>query len=124
MVVSGMDGYDELSLCAPTKITELNDGWIRSYTFTPEEVGLNYLDHSNLIGGDAEVNKQIALSVLSGEDSHKAELVGINAGAALYLYGKADSIRDGYHMAREIMKSGKGIKTIETFARLSNEKDS
>lgn len=119
MVVSGMDGYDEISLTAPTKISELDNGWIKSYTFTPLELGLDYVDQSLLAGGDAEQNRDIALAMLKGEESHRMDLVCANAGAALYIYGIVNSIRDGYHYAKRILKSGEAMDTVRRFAELS-----
>ncbi|HPA63518.1 MAG TPA: bifunctional anthranilate synthase component II/anthranilate phosphoribosyltransferase [Spirochaetota bacterium] len=123
MVVSGMDGYDEISLCAPTKITELNNGWIKSYVFTPHEVGLDYAEHSLLAGGDAELNKKIAIDILNGEEHNRAELVALNAGAAFYVYGITDTIKDGYHHAKEVIKSGKAKELLAKFVDAGKRKD-
>jgi anthranilate synthase/phosphoribosyltransferase len=121
LVVHGLDGLDEISLTAPTKITELNEGWIRSYIFNPESIGLKLYDHSELAGGDVETNKSITLSVITGEDSPKADLAYLNAGAAFYVYGLSGSIREGYDLAREIARSKKALEKLEDLIRLSNE---
>lgn len=120
MVVSGFDDYDEISLCAPTQITELDNDTIKSYIFTPMEVGLDYVDSSMLKGGDSLRNKQITLDIFNGISSPKADLVCLNVGAALYLYGKCESIKDGYFMAKEIIASKKVFDVLESFKILSN----
>lgn len=121
LVVHGMDGLDEISISTVTKVTELNDGWIKSYMFNPEDIGIKLIDHNELKGGDSEINKKITLDILSGIYSSKASLVYLNCGAALYLYGIADSIKEGYGIAREIAKSGKGIDLLEKIVSLSSE---
>lgn len=120
LVVSGFDEYDEISLCAPTKITELQDGKIWSYDFTPIEVGLDYARHSMLRGGDSFTNKEITLDIFNNTPSVKSDLVCLNTGAGLYLYGFADSIAEGYWQTKEILKSKKVFKTLEDFKKLSH----
>ena len=124
LVVSGFDGLDEISLSAPTKISELKDTWIRSYVFNPESIGLKFMRHADLIGGDADRNAQIALEILSGEESTRSDLVYLNTGAALYLYGITDSIEEGYKKARDVAKSGNAMKTLKKFVELSNKPES
>ena len=121
MVVHGLDGLDEISLTAPTKISELKDGWIRSYIFDPVSIGLDLADHKKLIGGDPETNKKICLDILNGVESEKAKLAYLNTGASLYLYGLTGDIKEGYNMALEAAKSGEAISLLEKFTRLSQE---
>ena len=121
MVVSGLDGLDEISLTAPTQITELENGWIRSYIFHPNDVGLELVDHSVLMGGDSDVNKQIALDILNGESSPKTDLVCLNAGASFYLYGMTPTIKSGFEMAKDIIASKKPLEILRSFAELSVE---
>ena len=113
MVVSSFDGLDEISLSCPTKITEVKDGWLKSYIFTPEEIGLSYRKHEELIGGDPELNKNITLDILNDKDSPKKELALLNTGASLYIYGIASSIKEGYEIAKETIKSGKAIEFLD-----------
>lgn len=120
LVVSGFDEYDEISLCAPTKITELNNGKITSYDFSPEQIGLPYATHSMLVGGDSLINKQITLDIFNNIPSLKNDLVCLNVGAGLYLYDIADSISDGYKLAKEVLKSKKVFETLENFKQLSH----
>ncbi|MDO7252823.1 bifunctional anthranilate synthase component II/anthranilate phosphoribosyltransferase [Helicobacter cappadocius] len=120
MIVSGFDEYDEISLSAPTKITELKDGKILSYDFTPLEVGLDYVPYSMLRGGDADTNKQITLDIFNNIPSVKNDLVCLNAGAALYMYGLANSIKDGYMQIKETLKSKKVFEILEEFKKISH----
>lgn len=124
IVVSGFDHYDEISLCAPTQITELNNGVITSYVFHPNEIGLDFVPHTELCGGDSEQNKHISLDIFNAIslDSPKTQLVALNTGAALYLAECASSIKEGYFLAREIIKSKRVLPLLEDFVRLSNEK--
>lgn len=120
MVVSGFDGYDEISLCAPTQITELDSGRIHTYIFNPIEVGLNFVSHTELVGGEVEVNKQISLDIFNNKKSPKLELVALNVGAALYLANKASSIKQGYIKAKEIIESKSVFNLLDKFVALSN----
>ncbi len=121
MVVHGLDGLDEISLSAPTKISELKNGEINSYIFDPKSIGLDLIPNNKLKGGDAELNKNICLDILKGKKSEKAQLVFLNTGAALYLYGIADSIKEGYRIAEETVKSNKPLDLLENFKKYSQE---
>ncbi|TLD81850.1 bifunctional anthranilate synthase component II/anthranilate phosphoribosyltransferase [Helicobacter sp. MIT 05-5293] len=123
MVVSGFDHYDEISLCAPTKITELDNGSIKSYVFNPIEIGLDFVPHSELVGGNAQENKAITLDIFSNKPSPKADLVALNVGAGLYLSQKASSIKEGYFLAKEVIKSQKVFELLESFITFSNQED-
>ncbi len=112
MVVSSLEGLDEISLSSPTKITELKDGWLKSYIFNPEDIGLSFVKHEELVGGDPETNKQITLNILKGEDSPKANLALLNAGASLYVYGIAESIKDGFEMAKSKVKKEETLQFL------------
>ncbi|TLD96961.1 bifunctional anthranilate synthase component II/anthranilate phosphoribosyltransferase [Helicobacter jaachi] len=121
MVVSALDGYDEISLCAPTHITELNNGSIKSYVFNPSEVGLSMVSFSELVGGGIEENKCITLDIFHAKKSPKSELVALNTGAALYLAGCAESIKEGYFLAQEIIESKRVLTLLERLKQISNE---
>ena len=114
LVVSGFDGYDEISLCAPTHITELKDGNIKSFDFTPLEVGLDYVDSSLLAGGSVEKNTRITMDIFRDLPSPKLDLVALNMGAALYLYGQAQSIAEGFFAAKDIIASQKVLALLES----------
>ena len=117
MVVSGLDGIDEFSLCADTKVSELRDGQISTYIFSPEKIGISLANFNDLKGGDVYVNADITRMILSGKDRGvKSNLVSLNAGACLYLYGLADSIEEGFAKARDFIYTGKTMETLERFA--------
>lgn len=120
MVVYGMDKLDEISLSAPTKICEIKDGWFKSTMITPEEFGLKRCSKDDLKGGTPEENAAITLGILNGEKGHKRNAVLLNAGAALYIGGKADSIKEGIALAEDIIDSGKADKTLKKIIEISN----
>jgi len=119
MVVHGLDGLDEISLSAPTKISELNDGWIKTYTFDPASIGLSTANNDKLKVNNPEESKNACLDILKGKKSDRAKLAFLNAGAALYIYGIAKDIREGYQIAEESGKTGKAYSLLEKFIELS-----
>ena len=121
MVVYGMDKLDEISLSAPTKICEIKEGWYKTYVIEPEDFGFEKCSKEDLKGGTPEENAQITRDILSGAKNHKRNAVLLNAGAALYIGGKAESFKDGVALAAEIIDSGKAMETLEKFIILSNE---
>ena len=120
MVVYGTDKLDEISLSAPTKICEIKDGWYKSYTIKPEDFGFERCIKDDLKGGTPEENAQITRDILSGVQGHKRNAVLLNAGAALYIGGKAESFGDGVKLAAELIDSGKALETLETVIEVSN----
>ncbi len=121
MVVYGQDKLDEISLCAPTTIAEFKDGWFRCSEIKPEDFGFERCEKSDLLGGTPKENAAITRSILSGESGHRRNAVLINAGAALYIGEKADSIAEGIKLAEEIIDSGKATATLEKLIELSNK---
>lgn len=120
MVVYGEDKLDEISLSAPTKICEIRDGWFRTTTITPEEFGFERCSKEDLRGGDPAENAKITLDILSGKKGHMRNAVLMNAGAALYIGGKADSMKDGIELAAQIIDSGKALETLNKLIEVSN----
>ena len=120
MVVYGMDKLDEISLSAPTRICEIKDGWFKSYTITPEEFGFSRCQKEYLKGGTPEENARITLSILNGEKGPKRDAVLLNAGAALYIGRKAQSLKEGTDLAANLIDSGKAAKTLQKLITLSN----
>ena len=121
MVVYGQDKLDEISLSSPTSVCEIRDGWFRSFVITPEEFGLERCKKEDLRGGTPQENAEIVRRILSGEKGPKRNAVLLNAGASLYIGGKADSIRDGVELAANIIDSGKAAETLDKLIRISNE---
>ncbi len=120
MVVYGTDKLDEISLSAPTKVCEMKDGWFKSYVITPEDFGFEHCRKSDLKGGTPQENAQITRDILSGMKGHKRNAVLMNAGASLYIGGKAESMQEGIHLAAELIDSGKAMETLQKLIEVSN----
>ena len=120
MVVYGTDKLDEISLSSPTRICEIQDGWFRSYTITPEEFGFERCRKDDLKGGTPAENAEITRAILNGEKGPKRDAVLLNAGAALYIGGKAGSMKEGIALAAELIDSGKAAETLEKIIEVSN----
>ena len=120
MVVYGKDKLDEISLSAPTHICEFMDGWFKSYTITPEDFGFARCAKDELVGGTPEENAAITRAILSGERGPKRDAALLNAGAGLYLNGKADTFKDGVRLAGELTGSGRALATLEKLIEVSN----
>ncbi|SEL68685.1 anthranilate phosphoribosyltransferase [Butyrivibrio sp. ob235] len=121
MVVYGMDKLDEISLSAPTKVCEIKDGWFKTYMIKPEDFGLTSCTKEDLKGGTPEENAKITREILAGAKGPKRDAVLMNAGASLYIGGKAESFADGIKLAAEIIDSGKATKTLEKLIEVSNK---
>lgn len=121
MVVYGKDKLDEISMSAPTTICEFKDGWFKTYTVCPEDFGFERCTKQDLEGGTPEENAKITRDILNGEKGHKRNAVLMNAGAALYIGGKAESMEAGVKLAAEIIDSGKAAETLERLIELSNK---
>ena len=120
MVVYGQDKLDEISMSCPTTICEIRDGWYKTYEITPEDFGFKTCSKDELKGGTPEENAQITLSILKGEKGPKREAVLLNAGASLYIGGKADTFADGVKLAAELIDSGKALETLNKVIEVSN----
>lgn len=121
MVVYGQDKLDEISLSAPTTVCEFKDGWFKSYTIKPEDFGFNSCSKQELVGGTPQENAAITLNILRGkEKGAKRNTVLLNAGAALYIGGKADSFNNGVQLAAQLIDSGRALATLEKFIEVSN----
>jgi len=120
MVVYGTDKLDEISLSSPTKVCEINNGWFKTYTITPEQFGFETCTKDELVGGTPEENAAITRSILSGEKGVRRNAVLMNAGAALYIAGKADSMQGGINLAAKLIDSGKAMETLNKFIEVSN----
>lgn len=121
MVVYGTEKLDEISLVAPTVICEYKDGWLKNYEITPEQFGFERCERDDLKGSTPAENAEITRKILSGEiRGHKRNAVLLNAGAAVYIGGKADSVADGIKLAGELIDSGKALETLEKVIEVSN----
>ncbi len=120
MVVYGQDKLDEISLSAPTSICEIKDGWFKSTVIKPEDFGFERCSKDELKGGTPEENARITTDILNGVKGHKRNAVLMNAGAALYIGGKAESMKKGVKLAEDIIDSGKASESLKRFVEISN----
>ena len=121
MVVYGTDKLDEISVAAPTHICEFKEGWFKSYDIEPKQFGLAGGTHEDIKGGTPQENAQTTISILKGEEKGaKRDAVLLNAGAALCVGEKADSIADGVKLAAELIDSGRAYETLQKVIEISN----
>lgn len=120
MVVYGLDGLDEVSLCGQTQVSELIDQRVSNYLLTPENFGLKPCTMDDLRGGDAQENAQIARDILAGASGPKRDMVLLNSAAALYIAGKADTLKGSVEIAKEMIDSGRAAAKLDELVRVSN----
>lgn len=122
MTVFGMDGLDEISASNKTYVCEFRDGWFKEYEIEPEDFGYKKCDKSELEGGTPEENAEITRNILNGTlRDGKRNAVCLNAGAAIYVAGKADSLAEGIKIAEETIDSGKAIERMNEIVAFSNQ---
>jgi anthranilate phosphoribosyltransferase len=121
LVVAGEDGLDEVSTSAATQVVEVNGDELKRYVLTPQDVGIELADPSDplLGGGSPAENAEVARAVFTGEQGVRADLVLINAGAAIYAAGVADSIASGVEAARAAIASGGATAALERYVQAS-----
>lgn len=120
MVVYGTDKLDEISLSAPTKVCEIQNGWYKTYVIKPEDIGFERCSKAELKGGNPDENAQITRDILSGKQGHQRNATLLNAGAALYIGGKADSMKNGIGLASQLIDNGNAYTTLEKLIEVSN----
>ena len=120
MVVHGMEGLDEISLCGPTRVAELRDGRVREYTIEPEQIGLKPCRLEELHGGSPAQSAAIVQGVLQGDRGPARDVVLLNSGAALYVSGKAENIEGGVRLAAQSIDSGRARQKLEQLAQMTS----
>jgi anthranilate phosphoribosyltransferase len=120
MVVHGEDGLDEISMSAPSFVCEVKDGWVKSYTITPEQFGFERCNKEDLVGGDPKENAEIMKALLSGEKGAKRNAAVLNSAAAMFITGKYSSIEEAVKVAEEVIDSGKAMQKLNDFIKYSN----
>lgn len=120
LVVHAEDGLDEISIGAPTHVAELKGGEISVYTVTPEDFGMPRADVGVLAVGDAQQSLAMIREVLDNQPGPARDIVMLNAGAAIYAAGVADTLADGVARAGEALQGGKARETLETLIRITN----
>ena len=122
MVVSAVNGMDEISIISETAVAEIKDDVVTVYKITPEQFGIKRTVAEDIMGGDGEANAKITRDILSGADKGpKRDIVLLNAGAALYAGKIAPSIEEGMKLAAEAIDSGKAMETLNRLVEYSNK---
>lgn len=122
LVVNAKDGMDEISTASDTVVSEIKDGQVINYIITPEEYGFERTILECLQGGDAKTNAAITLDILKGSTGHRRDIVLLNAGATIYVGGRADSIAEGIEIARDSIDSGKALQKLLDLIAFTNRK--
>lgn len=120
-VVHGHEGLDEISVCAPTRVSELSDGLIRTYNVTPEQLVGHTANPLDMAGGTPAENAEITRSILSGEKGPRRDVVVVNAGAALVAAGVAGDFSEGIGKAQDSIDSGKAGEKLEELVRFTRQ---
>lgn len=123
LVVYGQDKLDEISLSSPTTVCEFEENCFKTYVVRPQDFGLTACDKSELVGGTPQENAEITLTILNGVTGAKRDAVLLNAGAGLYIAGKATSHAEGVRLAGELIDSGKAMAKLQEFILESNRKE-
>lgn len=121
MVVYGMDGLDEISISAPTKVCEIRNNCLKSYIINPEELGFKLCKKQDLVGGTANENAKITLDILNGKKGAKRDAVVLNSAVALYIAKDGITLNDAVSEIENVIDSGKALKKLDDFIRLSNQ---
>ncbi len=121
LVFCGTDGLDELTTTGPSRMWEVRDGQVTASTFDPRDVGIEQAVLADLQGGEVARNVEIADAVLGGAPGAPADMVALNAGAALYAADVVDSIGDGVVRAREVLASGDAARLRDRWVARSRE---
>jgi anthranilate phosphoribosyltransferase len=120
MVVHGLEGLDEISICGPTQVAELREGEVKEYLIEPEQFGIKRCALEKLHGGNAEQSAVIVRAVLDGQPGPGRDVVLLNSGAALYVSGSAATIPDGIRLAAESIDSGKARQKLAELVAMTN----
>jgi anthranilate phosphoribosyltransferase len=112
LVVHGSDGLDEITVSGETRVTELHNGEIKTYSVRPEEFGIGRAPLAEIRGGDANENARIILEVLEGKPGPRRDIVLMNAAAALVASGKANDFAEGVRLADDSISSGRAMEKL------------
>jgi anthranilate phosphoribosyltransferase len=120
-IVCGHDGLDEISVCAPTRISELKDGRVFTYDVAPEQFFGHRADPADLMGGPPKENAEITKKILSGEKGPKRDIVLLNAAAALTAAGKSADFKEGIRLAEQSIDSNSAMKKLDDLIAFTRE---
>jgi anthranilate phosphoribosyltransferase len=121
MVVSSLDGMDEISISAPTRVSELKDGEIVTYEMTPDDLGLRAASIEDVSGGDPETNAELIRRVFRGERGARRDIVLANAGACFYLAGRCSTLQEGVKLAADIIDSQRAEEKLRQLIEFTGE---
>jgi anthranilate phosphoribosyltransferase len=124
MVVHGEDGLDEISLAAPTRVAEVRGGKIAEFELRPAELGFKRSVAEDLSVTDAAHATDVLRRTLAGEDGPAQDVLALNAAAAIYVGGRAESVKEGLAAARTILRSGRALEVVERMRRASRGEES
>jgi len=119
-VVHGADGLDEATVTGETRVSELNDGLVRTYNINPVEIFGETFPGEALAGGDAAVNAEITRGVLSGQDGPARKIVLLNAALAIVAGGRAETLRGGVAIAEECIDTGAAAKRLQALIEMTH----
>jgi len=120
MVVHSVDGLDEISIGDRTRVVELKGGQIHTWELSPEQVGIERADIGELLVGSAEESAEIIRSVLAGKKGPQRDIVVLNAGAAIYVGGRAESLAEGTEAAARSIDSGGAAEALRGLVEFTN----
>jgi anthranilate phosphoribosyltransferase len=120
MVVHGEDGMDEISISAPTRVAELKNGEISSYTLSPADFGMELAAVETLRVGSAQQSLDVIRAVLANQAGPARDIVCLNAGAAIYVSGISDTLAAGVDAARAALSSGKAATVLDNLVARTN----
>lgn len=120
LVVHGADGLDEITITSESKITELREGELKTYSVAPEDLGLGRATLGDIQGGDARQNSRIILEVLHGSRGPRRDIVLLNAAAALMVSGRASDLKEGVTAAADSIDSGMALTKLERLIEFTN----
>jgi len=120
-VVHGADGLDEISTTGYTKVSECRTGGVNTFYVHPSDFGLRKASLERLVGGGADANAGIIRELLDGRDGPVRDIVTLNVGAALFVAGRATTVREGVATAGAALDEGRAARALADLVRISNE---
>jgi anthranilate phosphoribosyltransferase len=120
-VVHGNDGLDEITTTTTTRVSELANGDVKTYTLDPTTFGIPKAEPASLLGSTPEENAEITSNILKGEKGPQRDIVLLNAAAAIVAGGKADNLEDGLELAANSIDSGSALDKLEALKSISNK---
>jgi len=121
LVVSSHDGLDEMSTSGRTRVVEVDGPDLRSYEVGPEDVGLAAASYGDVAGGTPEANAEVTRRILAGEPGPRRDLAVLNAGAAIFVAGRSDTLEQGVRAAEAAVDSGAAARSLDALTALTEE---